>query len=100
MYTHIIDLNVELWDILEEGIDIRVNGVEMVFNRKYLTPSQKKIYIKHHRVRGILVDVLHHLEYIKIIIKFTTKTIFKSLCVTYEGNQQVQEAKTNLLVQQ
>lgn len=47
-----------------------------------------------------MVDALPHFEYIKIIEKFTTKTIFKSLCAIYEGNQQVQEAKTNLLAQQ
>lgn len=45
-------------------------------------------------------DALPHSENIKIIDKFTVKTIFKYLCATYEGNQQVQEAKANLLVQQ
>lgn len=29
----------------------------------------------------------------------TAKTIFKSLCSTYEGNQQVKKAKENILVQ-
>lgn len=100
MYTHIIGLDDELWDILEHVIDIKVNGVGMVSDIKSLTPSQKKIYRKHHRVRGILVDDLPHYEYIKIIDKFIAKTIFKSLCATYEGNQQVQEAKVNILVQQ
>ena len=41
MYTHIIDLDDELWDIIEDGIDIQVNGVRMVSNRKTLTPAQK-----------------------------------------------------------
>ena len=27
MYTHIIGLDDELWDILEDGIDIPLNGV-------------------------------------------------------------------------
>lgn len=100
MYTHIIGIDDELWDILEDDIDIQVNGVRMVYERKSLTPTQKKIYRKHHRVRGILVDALPHPEYIKIIDKYTIKTIFKSLCATYEGNQQVKEAKANLLIQQ
>lgn len=72
----------------------------MVIERKTLTPAQKKIYIKHHRVRGILVDDLPQYEYIKIIDKSTTKTIFESLCVICEGNQQVKEAKANMLVKQ
>ena len=58
------------------------------------------LYKKHHRVRGILVDALPHSKYIKIIDKSTAKTIFESMCATYEGNQQVKEAKANLLVQQ
>lgn len=56
MYTHIIGLDDELWDILEDGIDIQVNGVGMMSGRKSLTHAQKKIYIKHHRVRGINQD--------------------------------------------
>ncbi|XP_050884962.1 uncharacterized protein LOC127088093 [Lathyrus oleraceus] len=99
MYTHIIGLGDELWDILEDGIDILVNEVGMVSDRKGLTPSHKKVYRKHHRVIGILVDAPPHSEYIKIIDKSTAKTIVSSLCATYEGNQQVQEAKVNLLVQ-
>lgn len=58
MYTHVICLDDELWEILEDGINIQVNGVGMVSGRKSLTLEQKKIYKKHHRVRGILVDAL------------------------------------------
>ncbi|XP_050897907.1 uncharacterized protein LOC127104796 [Lathyrus oleraceus] len=100
MYNHIISLGDELWYIIEDGIDILVDGVGMVSDRKTLTPAPKKIHIEHHRVRDILVNALPHSEYIKIIDKSTVKTIFKSLCATYEGNQQVQEVKVNLLVQQ
>lgn len=99
MYTHIVSLDDELQDILEYDIDIPVNGVGMVSDRKTLTPILKKIYIKHHKVKGILVDDLPHSKYIKIIDKSTTKTTFESLCATYEGNRQVKEAKANLLVQ-
>lgn len=85
MYTHIIGLDDELWDILEDSIDILVNAVGMITDRKSLTPAQKKTYRKYHRVWGILVDVLPHSECIKIIDKFTTKTIFEYLVATYEG---------------
>lgn len=72
----------------------------MVYDKNSLTSYQKKIYRKHHRVRGILVDALPYSEYVNIIDKSTAKNIFKSLCVTYEGHQHVQEAKVNLLIQQ
>ncbi|XP_050889937.1 uncharacterized protein LOC127095267 [Lathyrus oleraceus] len=97
-YILIIDLDDEFWVILEDGIGIIINGVGMVYDTKALTPTQKR-FRKHHRVRGILVDALPHSKYIKIIDKSTANTIFNSLCVTYEGNQQVQEAKANLLAQ-
>lgn len=71
----------------------------MVSDRKSLTPAHKKIYRKHHRVRDILVDVLPHSEYNKTISISIAHTIFKCICVTYEWDQQVQEAKASLLVQ-
>jgi hypothetical protein len=51
-------------------------------------------------VRGILVEALPHAEYMKIGDRSTAKSIFESLCSTYEGNQQVKEAKANQLVHQ
>lgn len=89
MYTHIISLDDELWDIMEYDINIQVKSVGMVSDKKSLTHAQKKIYRKHHRVRGILLDPLPHSEYIKIIDKSESQTIFKSQCDTYEGNRQV-----------
>lgn len=67
MYTHIIGHDDEVWDILEDSNDIQVNSVGRLYDIKSLTP-----------------------EYIKITDKSTAKTNFKSLCATYEGNQQVQ----------
>lgn len=51
-------------------------------------------------MRGILVDSFPHSEYIKINDKSTAQTIYKCLCATCEGNQQVEEAKVNLVVLQ
>lgn len=42
MYTHIIGLVDKLLDIIEDGIDILVNGVIVVSDRKTLTPTQKR----------------------------------------------------------
>ena len=46
-------------------------------------------------MRGIFVEALTHLEYMKIVKTSTTKTIFESLCSNYEGNQHVKEAKAS-----
>jgi len=72
----------------------------MVADRKKLTATQKKIYKKHHKVRGILVEALPHAEYMKIRDKSTAKSVFESLCSTYEGKQQIKEVKANQLVDQ
>lgn len=47
-----------------------------------------------------MVNNLPFPKYTKIVEKSTAKSIFDSLCSTYEGNQQVNEVKENLLVQQ
>lgn len=60
IYTHIIGLEDELWHIFEDYINFEVDGVGMVTDRKNLTPVQKKVYRKHHRVRHILVESLPH----------------------------------------
>ncbi|MCI34336.1 serine/threonine protein kinase SRPK1, partial [Trifolium medium] len=47
-----------------------------------------------------MVDVIPHSEFVKITNTSTAKAVYDSLCATYEGNEQVKEAKANLLVQQ
>jgi len=70
----------------------------MVEDSKKLITTQKKIYKKHHRVRGILLEAFPHAEYMNI--GDSEKSVFESLCYTYKGNQQVKEAKANQLVHQ
>ena len=79
-------------DIIEDGVTFPVDAKGMIMDRK--------MYKKHHKVRGILVEALPHSEYTEIVNKFTTKAIFESLCCTYEGNKHVKEAKTNQLMHQ
>jgi len=62
MYSYIIDIDEELWDIIEDGIDIPVKYIRIATNRKSLTHARKKkIYKKHHNLRGLLVETLHFL---------------------------------------
>jgi hypothetical protein len=58
------------------------------------------IFRKHHKVRGTLVDSLPHSKYTKIVNISSIKSIFESLCSTYERNKQVKEAKANQMVHQ
>jgi hypothetical protein len=103
MYSHIIGIDDELWDLVAVGFSFEnmdEEGIVSNANRKYFIPDQKKQYKKHHRVKGIMASALTHDEFLKIVDKSSAKTIWDSLKSTYEGNKQVREAKSNLLVQQ
>ena len=97
----IMGMDDELWDILEEGVgDLRLDEEGVALDRKAHTTEQKKIYKKHHTIRGILVATLPHKEYLKMSDKSTTKAMFTSLCANYEGNKKVREVKATMLVHQ
>ena len=69
-------------------------------DRKKHTATQKKMYKKHHKIKGILVAALPHTGYLKMSDKSTAKAMFASLCANYEGNKKVTEAKATMLVHQ
>jgi len=101
MYSHIMGMDDELWDILEEGVgDLKLDEEDTALDRKAHTAEQKKLYKKHHTIRGILVAALPHKEYLKMSDKSTAKAMFTSLCSLYEGNKKVGEAKAIMLVHQ
>jgi len=80
MYSHIMGMDDELWDILEEGVgDLRLDEEGATLDRKAHTAEQKKLYKKHHTIRGILVAALP----LKMSDKSTTKAMFTSLCSLY-----------------
>ena len=90
-----------MWDILEEGVgNLRLDEEGVALDRKAHTTKQKKLYKKHHLIRGILVAALPHKEYLKMSDKSTAKAMFTSLCSNYEGNKKVREAKATMLVHQ
>ncbi|KAK2409948.1 gag-protease polyprotein [Trifolium repens] len=103
IYSHLIGLDDELWDLVEEGVTFKgldEKGKLSVEERKKFTPTDKKAYKKHHKVKDLLIGCITHDEYLKITDKSTAKSIYDSLCSTYKGNKQVQEAKATLLIQQ
>jgi len=90
-----------MWDILEEGVgDLKLDEEGIALDRKAHTAEQKKLYKKHHMIRGILVAALPHKKYLKMSDKSTAKVMFTSLCSHYEGNKKVREAKATMLVHQ
>jgi len=70
-------------------LDLDEEGV--VVDRKKHTPAQKKMYKKHHKIRGSLVLAIPRAEYMKIHDKFTAKAMFASLYVNYEGSKKLRE---------
>ncbi|MCH83029.1 serine/threonine protein kinase SRPK1 [Trifolium medium] len=77
----------------DDGIDFQVDKDGRVLNKESLFEVQKKIYIKHHRVRGMIVEAIPYSEYIKVAGTSSVKIIFESLCSTYEESQQMKKAK-------
>ena len=100
-YSYVMSLDEELWDILEDGVgDLVLDEEGAVVDRKKHNPTHKKLYKKHHKIRGILIAALPHKEYLKMSGKSTAKAMFTSLCSNYEGNNKVREAKATMLVHQ
>ena len=99
MYSHIMGMNEELWVVLEDGVgDLKLVEEGAALDRKAHTTKQKKLYKKHHTIRGILVAALPHKEYLKMSDKSTAKAMFTSLCSLYDGNKKVREVKATMLV--
>jgi len=97
LYTYIMGLDEELWDILEDGVgDLDLDDEGDVVDRKKQTFAQKKMYKKHHKIRGSLVLAIPRAEYMKMSDKSTAKAMFASLCANYEGSKNVREAKPTL----
>ena len=83
-------LDKELWDILEDGVgDLDLDEEGAVVDRKKHTPAQKKMYKKHHKIRGSLVLAIPRAEYMKMNDKSIAKAMFASLCANYEGSKKV-----------
>jgi len=94
-------LDEELWDILEDGVgDLELDEEGAAIDGKKHTPAHKKLYKKHHKIRGILVAFIPRTEYMKMSDKSTAKAMFASLCENYEGSKKVREEKALMLVHQ
>jgi len=100
-YSYVMGLDEELSDILEDGVgDLVLDEEGAAIDRKKHTHAQKKLYKKHHTIRGSLVTAIYKAEYMKMSYNSTTKAMFASLCANYEGSKKVREAKALMLVHQ
>jgi len=91
-------LDEELWDILEDGVGDLDLDEGVAIDREKHTPDQKKMYKKHHKIKGSLVLAIPRAEYMKMSDKYTAKAMFAYLCADYEGSKKVREAKAFMLV--
>jgi len=103
IYHYINGIDDELWDLIEEGVSIDGIGPDgkiTLAQKRALSTANKKIFSKHNKVKNIMMSAISHDEYTKIMDRSTAKAMYDSLCATYDGNKQVQNAKARLLVQQ
>lgn len=75
-------------------VDASVNKVE----RRVMTEQHKRDSKNHHKARTILLNAISYTEYENMTNKYTTKSIFNSLRMNYEGNAQVKETKALSLI--
>mgnify|MGYP007022411353 FL=1 len=62
-YSYIMSLDEELWDILEDGVgDLVLDEEGAAVDRKKHTPELRKLYKKHHIIRGALVTAIPKAE--------------------------------------
>ncbi|KEH19774.1 hypothetical protein MTR_8g468190 [Medicago truncatula] len=74
MYSYIMGLDEELWDVLEDGVaDLALDEEGAAIDRKKHIAGQKKLYKKHHKIRGILVATLLRIEYCRRVINLLLK---------------------------
>ena len=61
MYSYIMSIDCDLWDMVEDGVNFEnmdLEGVVSSQNRKAFTPTQKLEYKKHHSVKGMMTNVI------------------------------------------
>jgi len=86
---------------MDDGVgDLVLDEEGAAIDRKKHTLEQKKLYKKHHKIRGSLVTAILKAEYMKMSDKSTAKGMFATLYANYEGSKKVREAKALMLVHQ
>ena len=90
----------DLWNMVIEGYTDPVDASGVKIPRSEMTDAQKKRFKDHHKAKSMLFSSISYIEYEKISNKETVKSIFDSLIMTHEGNEEVKETKALALIQQ
>src|SRR5580765_213999 len=93
-----LGFDMELWEYVTDGYVAPVDN-EVAIPLSRMNEDQKKQFRNHHKSRTILLNSISYLEYEKITNKETAKSIYDSLVMTHEGNNQVKETKALALLQ-
>lgn len=97
LYSHVIDLYEELWDIIEDGCSIPINEDGSALKWKSMIEEQRKPYKKHHKTQSIMVNTLLFLEDIETIYKFNLLYIWGKS--TSKGSQDKSSDPTTWAIQ-
>src|ERR1044072_2030005 len=89
----------DLWDLVVDGYEEPRDTDGKIIPRSQMTEDQKKLFKDHHKARTILLNAISYNEYEKITNNGTAKSIYDSLQMTHEGNNQVKETKALALIQ-
>ena len=91
--------DIDLWDLVVDGYSLPTDATGKEIARKAMTDQLKKEYKNHHKAKAILLNAISYTEYEKITNKDSSKSIFDSLKMNHEGNDQVKETKALALIQ-
>src|ERR1044072_1875581 len=94
-----LGFDMDLWDLVVDGYEEPKDTEGNIIPRSKMTDDQKKLFKDHHKARTILLNATSYNEYEKITNKGTAKSIYDSLRMTHEGNNEVKETKALALSQ-
>ncbi|GJU04253.1 hypothetical protein Tco_1114591 [Tanacetum coccineum] len=103
--TYVKSKDLDLWHVITNG-DFQpiIQNPETKFDEVVPFEKQsddlKRRLAKNNEAKMVIYNALPRKEYERIFMCNTTKEIWKTLLITYQGNSQVKDNKIDLLVQQ
>nr|GEV40438.1 zf-CCHC domain-containing protein/UBN2 domain-containing protein [Tanacetum cinerariifolium] len=102
---HAKSKDLDLWHVITNGDfqPIQQNPktkLDEVIPFEKQSDNLKKKLAKNNKAKMVIYNALPRKEYERIFICNTAKEIWKTLLITYQGNNQVKDNKIDLLVQQ
>ncbi|GJY04847.1 hypothetical protein Tco_0370787 [Tanacetum coccineum] len=103
--TYIKSKVIDLWQVIQNGdfyFDVEDSDSKLMKDTSYelLKDEQKKQLVKNNEVKMTLYNALPRKEYERVFMCKTTKEVWHTLIITYQGNSQVKNYKINILTQE